>query len=459
MEKFDAVVIGAGQAGPSLAAGLASQGNKVALIERKWFGGTCVNNGCTPTKTLVASARIAHLTRRSGDYGVKIDGSITVDMKAVKERKDQIVYKSSSGVEQWMRNTEGLEVIVGHAHFTSNKTLKVDGRELEASQIFINVGGRARKHQQEKSVPYLTNSDMMNIDFLPEHLVVVGGSYIGLEFAQMYRRFGSKVTIIEKNARIIQREDPEVSKEVQKVLESEGIEFRLNANCIEAHQDGNEISVAVDCDQGPPHVVGTHLLMAIGREPNTHDLGLEHTDIQLDARGYIKVDEFLQASVKGVFALGDVNGTGAFTHTAYNDYEIVWNHLYGDKTRSIKDRILCYALYTDPPLARIGLSTNQALDQYPEVLMGYRPFTKISRAREMGEDKGFMSIVIDPKTELILGCTIFGIGGDEIIHSILDVMYSGKSYRTIQQAVHIHPTVSELIPTMLGGLRLQQGRG
>ncbi len=453
MEKFDAIVIGAGQAGPSLATGLAGKGNKVAMIERKWFGGTCVNNGCTPTKTLVASARIAHLARRSSDYGVNIGGPITVDMAAVKARKDKIVDKSKTGVENWLRGTEGLEVIVGHAQFTSNNTLMVGDRQLQAAKIFINVGGRARRFDQGSS--YFTNSDMMEIDYLPEHLVVVGGSYIGLEFAQMYRRFGSEVTVIERNSRIIPREDPQVSEEVKKVLEQEGVKFRLNATCIEAHSETRGISVSVDCQQGPPEVQGSHLLMAIGREPNTHDLGLENTDIELDARGYIKVDECLRTEVEGVWAMGDVNGTGAFTHTAYNDYEIVWDQLYGERRRSIKDRVSCYALYTDPPLARVGLSTEQALDKKGQVLVGYRPFSKISRAREMGEDQGFMSVVIDPETEKILGCTIFGIGGDEIIHSVLDIMYADKTYHTIKEAVHIHPTVSELIPTMLGGLRLE----
>ncbi len=452
-QEFDAIIIGTGQAGPSLAAQLAASGLKTAIVEKGKFGGTCVNTGCTPTKTLVASARVAHLAKKAADFGVQINGFIQVDMKKVKKRKDQLVRQSNEGLEQWLKNTENLSVFEGMARFTSPKTVEVNQVGLTADKIFINVGGSAFIPKGFENVDYLTNESMMEVDFVPEHLVIVGGSYIGLEFGQMYRRFGSKVTIVEKADRLLSREDPDVSEEILRILELEGIQVRLNAECLKGSKDGNGILVEVDCKTGDRQVKGSHLLIATGRKPNTTDLGLETTGIFIDERGFIEVDDQLRTNIDGVWALGDVNGRGAFTHTAYNDFEIVAANLMDNDPRKVSDRILAYALYTDPPLARIGMSETQAMSSEKNVLMATRSMKRIARAKEKGETHGFIKILVDADSELILGATIVGIGGDEIIHSLLDIMYARKSYRTIQRAVHIHPTVSELIPTTLGDLK------
>lgn len=453
--SFDAIVIGTGQAGPSLVARLAASGMKTAIIERKLFGGTCVNTGCTPTKALVASARAAYMAREAARWGVEISGEVKVDMKKVKARKDAIVNASTTGVENWLKGLDNVTVFEGHGRFESPTTVRVGDQLLEAPKIFINVGGRAYVPDDivGKTVPYWTNTDMMEVDFVPEHLIIIGGSYIGLEFGQMYRRFGSKVTIVEKNDRIVNREDKDVSKALVEKLKSEGIEFRLGAECIKANMDGDEVVVNISCEQGQPHVRGTHLLFAIGRSPNTDDLGLDKAGVKVNARGFIQVDDILKTNVEGIWAMGDCNGQGAFTHTAYNDYEIVAANLLDNDPRKVSDRIMCYGLYTDPPLARIGMSETEALASGKRVLKGFREMKRIARAKERGETTGFIKIMVDADTDLILGATIYGIDGDEIIHSLLDIMYAKQPYTVISRAVHIHPTVSELIPTILQGLR------
>lgn len=453
MKKFDAIIIGTGQAGPSIAVRCAEEGLKTAVIERKLYGGTCVNNGCTPTKALVASAKAAHMARRGHDYGVNIKGEISVDMKAVKARKDGIVNQSTTGVENWLKTTENLTVIEGHARFESSNTVRVGDELLSADKIFINVGGRAFIPNGYEGVDYLTNSNIMDVDFVPEHLMIVGGSYIGLEFGQMYRRFGSKVTIIEKGSRLVGREDEDVSDEIKRILEDEGINFRFNAECLSGSQEGNEIKINVDCDQGDKQITGSHLLLAVGRIPNTDDLGLDKASIATDQRGYIQVDDALQTNVPGIWALGDCNGKGAFTHTAYNDFEIVAANLFDNDPRKVSDRILCYGLFIDPALGRVGMTENEVRKSGRKALIGIRPMSRIARAKEKGETNGFMKILVDAETKKILGATILGIEGDEIIHSLLDIMYADAPYTVIQRAVHIHPTVSELIPTTLGELK------
>jgi pyruvate/2-oxoglutarate dehydrogenase complex dihydrolipoamide dehydrogenase (E3) component len=452
-KEFDAIIIGTGQAGPPLATRLAASGLDTAIIEKGKFGGTCVNTGCTPTKTLVASARAAHMARRAADFGVQINGLIQVDMKKVNERKDQLVRLSNEGLEQRLKNTENLTVFEGQARFTGPKTIEVNQQELTADKIFINVGGSAFIPPGFENVDYLTNESMMEVDFVPDHLVIVGGSYIGLEFGQMYRRFGSEVTIIEMAERLLAREDPDVSEELLRILELEGIQVRLNAKCLTGSKHENGIVVEVDCETGDKQVKGSHLLIATGRKPNTGDLGLEAAGIATNKGGFIEVDDQLHTNVDGIWALGDVNGQGAFTHTAYNDFEIVAANLLNNDPRKVSDRILAYALYIDPPLARIGISETQAKELGKNVLMATRSMDRIGRAKEKGETHGFMKILVDDDSELILGATIIGIEADEIIHSLLDIMYARKSYKTIQRAVHIHPTVSELIPTTLGDLK------
>ena len=454
-QGFDAIIIGTGQAGPALAARLAGVGMKLAVIERARFGGTCVNTGCIPTKTLIASAYVAQLARRAAEYGVTIGGPVAVDMKQVKARKDAISGRSSNGVEQWMRGLENVTVYQGHARFESANNVRVNGDLLQADRIFVNVGGRALVPPMPglDQVPFLTNSSMMDVDFLPEHLVIVGGSYIGLEFGQMYRRFGARVTIVEKGPRLIQREDDDVSQAVREILEGEGIEIRLDANCLSARRAGDHIAVGVDCTNGAPEVHGSHLLLAVGRVPNTDDLGLDKAGVETDARGYIKVDEQLRTNVPGIWALGDCNGRGAFTHTSYNDYEIVAANLLDRDPRSVADRIAAYALFIDPPLGRAGMTEREARQSGHRVLVGTRPMTRVGRAVERGESLGFMKVVVDADTRMILGASILGLTGDEVIHSLLDIMVARAPYTTISRAMHIHPTVSELVPTLLQELR------
>ena len=452
---YDAIIIGTGQAGPSLAVRLAGAGMKVAIIERKRFGGTCVNNGCIPTKTLVASARAAHVARRGGEYGVMIDGSIKVDMKKVKERKDAVVRLSNEGVEKWLKSTERLTVYEGHARFIDAHQVSVGDDVLEADKFFINVGGRAstQKLLGQDRVSYFNNSTMMDVDFVPEHLIVIGGSYIGLEFAQMYRRFGSAVTVVEMAPRLIPREDEDVSQAISTILEAEGINIRLSAECIALEKRGAKVAVNVECSGGDKTVVGSHVLLAMGRVPNTDDLGLENAGVAVDQRGYIQVDDQLQTNVTGIYALGDCNGRGAFTHTSYNDYEIVAANLLDGDPRRVSDRITAYALYIDPPLGRAGMTEAEARKSGRKALLGKRPMARVGRAVEKGETQGFMKILVDAETKEILGASLLGIECDEVVHSILDVMYAKAPYTVIQRAMHIHPTVTELIPTLLGDLK------
>jgi len=458
---YDAIVIGSGQAGPFLAARLAGAGLKTALIEREHLGGTCVNDGCIPTKTLVASARAAHVARRAAQYGVTIAGPVRVDMAAVKARKDRIVGQAIDHLATWLRDFANLTVVWGHARFVGPHAVEVaceSGRQvLEAPKIFVNVGGRAVLPDWPgiSGVTVMTNTSMMGVAALPEHLIVVGGSYIGLEFAQMYRRFGSRVTVIESGDRLIAREDPDVSREVQAILEREGVRFHLGVPCakVAAANGGTRVRIALNAGGTAHEVEGSHLLAAIGRRPNTDDLGLERAGIATDARGYIKVDDQLRTNVDGVWALGDVNGRGAFTHTAYNDHEIVAANLLEGDARRVSDRIPAYALFTDPPLGRVGMTETEARASGRRVLAGLMPMSRVGRAKERGETQGFMKVVVDADTERILGAALLCIEGDEIVHSLLDVMAAGASYKVVQRAVHIHPTVSELIPTLLGSLR------
>jgi len=451
---YDAIIIGTGQAGPSLANRLAKAGMAVAVIERGRFGGTCVNTGCIPTKTMIASAYAAHMARRAADFGVAVDGRVSVDMQRVKARKDQVSGKSRTGVETSLKGLANCTVYEGHARFESSREVSVGPARLTAPRIFINTGARAVVPALPgiDQVEYLTNSSMMDVDFLPRRLIVVGGSYIGLEFGQMFRRFGSEVTIVEMGPRLIQREDEDVSGAIQEFLEQEGIEVRLNAKCFQVAKRGEEIVAGLDCGAEPREILGSHLLLAVGRRPNTDDLGLEKAGVSMDGRGYILVDDQLRTSVPGIWALGDCNGKGAFTHTSYNDFEIVAANLLDGDSRRVSDRIQAYALYTDPPLGRAGWTEAEARKSGQRVLVGKRPMTKVGRAVEKGEANGFMKILVDGDTRQILGAVIIGTGGNEVIHSILNIMYAKAPYTVIQRAMHIHPTVSELVPTMLGDL-------
>jgi len=452
--RYDALIIGTGQAGPALAARLSKAGMKVAVVEKDKFGGTCVNNGCTPTKALVASAYAAHLGRRAVDFGINRK-SVSVNMKRVKARKDAIVANGVKALDTWMHSLKDARVIKGHARFVSPSKVVVGREEIEADKIFIDVGGRplVPKMPGIEEVPYLTNVSMMDVDFVPRHLLIVGGSYIGLEFAQMYRRFGSRVTVIEMADRLIAREDPDVSQAVQETLEAEGIEVRLKAECLSASRRGKDVEVGLDCADKSKRSRGSHVLLAVGRVPNTDDLGLDKAGIQVDKRGYVEVDDALQTSNPRVWALGDCNGKGAFTHTAYNDYEIVADNLLSGAGRKVSDRIPVYALYTDPPLGRVGLSEAEIKKAGIPALVGKRPMTRVARAVEKGETRGFLKIHVEEGSQRILGAALLGVGCDEAVHSLIDAVYEKTPYTAVQRKVRIHPTVSELLPTTLESLR------
>ena len=472
---FDALVIGTGQAGPALAARLSRAGMKVAVVERDKFGGTCVNNGCTPTKALVASAYAARTARRAADYGVVLEGAPGIDMKRVKARKDQIVRKSTEGVEKWMRGLKGAQVFKGHARFVDDRTVEVTPspalpqgggghtltaqggghHTLTADRIFLNVGGRPSvpKMPGVGEVPYLTNESMMELDFVPPHLIVVGGSYIGLEFAQVMRRFGSEVTVVEMAPRLVAREDEDVSLAIQEFLQAEGIRLALNAKCLSLRKEGSGVAIGLDCSEGPPLAAGSHVLLAVGRVPNTDDLGLDKAGIKVDERGYVEVDEALRTTNERVWALGDCNGKGAFTHTAYNDYEIVADNLLSNAGRKHTDRVPVYALYTDPPLGRVGMNEGEIRKRGIKALVGKYPMSRVGRAVEKGETNGFLKIHVEESGGRILGASLLGTGADESVHSLIDAVYSKMPYTEFQRHVRIHPTVSELLPTAMESLK------
>jgi pyruvate/2-oxoglutarate dehydrogenase complex dihydrolipoamide dehydrogenase (E3) component len=453
--QYDAIIIGTGQAGPPLADRLAKKGMKVAIIERKLFGGTCVNTGCIPTKAMVASAYAARMAQRGAEYGVVIGGGIRVNMKQVKARKDGISGNSRTGVESWLKNMDNCTVYEGHGRFESEHEVSVGSEMLTAERIFINVGGRALVPPMPglDQISYLTNSSMMHVDFLPPRLVIIGGGYVGLEFGQMFRRFGSEVTIVEKGPRLVHQEDEDVSGAIKEILEREGIKVRLKAECIHFSKRGQEVVAGLDCEEENREASGSHVLLAMGRRPNTDDLGLEKAGVQTDEHGYITVDDQLRTNVPGIWALGDCNGKGAFTHTSYNDFEIVAANVLDRDPRRLSDRILAYAIYIDPPLGRAGMTAAEVRRSGRKAMIGERPMTRVGRAVEKGESQGFMKIFVDSDSKEILGAAILGPGGDEAIHCILDVMYSKSPYTVLQRAMHIHPTVSELIPTILGELK------
>lgn len=453
-QTFDAIVVGAGQAGPSLAVRLAKAGRKVAIVERHLFGGTCVNTGCTPTKAMVANAHAAHLARRGSDFGFQA-GPVKVDLRAVKARKDAIVIKSRNGVEKMLRGTANCSVFTGTAAFESPNTMRVGDDLLEAAQIFLNVGARPRVPDMPGvgSVPFLTSTSILALEALPSHLVVVGGGYVGLEFAQMFRRFGSEVTVVDTKPRLASHEDEDASAVINEVFADEGIRVRTKATCIHLEAWDNEVSVGLECDEDQPHIECSHVLLAVGRVPNTNDLGLAAAGVKTDDRGYILIDDQLRTSVPHIFALGDCNGHGGFTHTSYNDYEIVADNLLDGTSRKVSDRILAYAMYTDPPLAHVGMTEEEVRRTGPPALIGKRPMTRISRAIEKGETFGFMKVLVDAESRHILGATIFGTGADEAIHCILTAMYARQPASLLTHSVHIHPTVAELIPTVLEELQ------
>ena len=452
MKKYDAIIIGTGQAGPALAGECMKNGWKLAIIEKGHYGGTCVNVGCTPTKAYVASARRAFGARNGSEHGVSVDGNVRVDLKAVKARKDKIVEESRSGLSDFLEGNEKMDVYHGTAEFTGEKTVMVNGEELEGDKIFINVGGRPRFINGFRGVDYLTNESILELEEIPKHLVVVGGGYIGLEFAQMFRRFGSEVTVVERNNRLMHREDEDISEEVMKIFRAEGINLRLDAECISGRPVPDGVQVNLDCEEGDRAITGSHVLLAVGRIPNTDLLSLEKAGVETDGKGFIHVNDYLQSNKDHIYAMGDCNGKGAFTHTAYNDYQIVASHLFENGERKLSDRHLCYSVFIDPPLARVGMSEQEVREKGINAMMATMPMKKVARAKEKGETFGLLKILVDADSDKFLGATYLGVGADEYIHSIIDMMYADAPYTIMRDAVHIHPTVSELIPTMLEGL-------
>jgi pyruvate/2-oxoglutarate dehydrogenase complex dihydrolipoamide dehydrogenase (E3) component len=453
-EHYDAAIIGTGQAGPSLANRLSQAGWKVAVIERGRFGGTCVNTGCMPTKTLVASAYAARLAARAAEYGVVIDGRVGIDMAKVKARKDAVTGTATRNIEMWLRSMPGVTVYQGQARLTSAHEIAVGTQRLRADRIFINVGGRAviPGIPGLEDVPYLTNESIMEIEFVPEHLIVLGGSYIGLEFAQIFRRFGSRVTVIEAAPRLVPREDEDVSAAIKDILEREHIMIALETKCTSVERTGAGIRLTVDAPSGPAEITGSHLLLAIGRRPNTDQLGLDAAGVEVDRNSFIVTDDMLRTSAPSIWALGDCNGRGAFTHTAYNDFEIVAANLLDGDPRRASDRILTYGLFIDPPLGRVGMTEREARATGRPLLVATRPMTRVGRAVEKGETLGFMKIAVDAETNEILGAAILGTSGDEAVQCITATMAAGAPYTALQRTVLIHPTVSELIPTLLESL-------
>jgi pyruvate/2-oxoglutarate dehydrogenase complex dihydrolipoamide dehydrogenase (E3) component len=454
-DHFDAAIIGAGQAGPSLANRLTQAGKKVAMIERKRFGGTCVNTGCTPTKTMVASAYAARIVARAANYGVNIDGKITIDMLRIKARKDKIVDTASTRVETWLKDMPNCTIYRASAKLTSPTTLDVGGESIAADMIFLDVGARAvvPKIPGIETVSYLTNENVMDLDAVPAHLLILGGSYIGLEFAQMFRRFGAEVTIIEAAPRLLPREDEDISAAIHEIIEAEGIRIHTEAKCTGLAKKGGGLAATIETPKGKHEIFGSHLLVAVGRKPNTDGLGLETAGVKSDPHGYIEVDDFCRTNVPNIYAMGECNGRGAFTHTAFNDYEIVAANLLDGDRRRISDRILTYGLFIDPPLGRVGMTEIMARETGKKILLGKRPMTRVARAVEKDETQGFMKVLVDAESKKILGAAILGSSGDEAVHCITAIMYADAPYTVLQRAVQIHPTVSELIPTMLGEMK------
>ncbi len=456
---YDCLVIGAGQAGGPLASALAESGRKTAIVEREHVGGTCINEGCTPTKTMVASARVAYLARRGADYGVQT-GPVSVDLAKVRQRKRDIVNSWRDGGEKRLRQSEGLDVFMGEASFTGPKALHIqlnngDALDVTADQIFINAGARpfVPSIPGLDSIPFLNSTTIMELDKIPEHLLILGGGYIGLEFGQMFRRFGSKVTIVQRGARLLGREDADVADEVTAIMRQDGIEILLNTEAVSVSQSSaGNVVLTVKTAEGERSLEGSHLLAAVGRVPNSDRLNLSSTGVKTDQRGFIPVNEHLETNVAGIYALGDVNGGPAFTHISYDDYRIIRENLIHHGTRTTKDRILPYTVFMDPQLGRVGLTEEDAKQQGLNIRVAKMPMSSVARADEMDEMRGMMKAIVDVDTKQILGCAILGIEGGEIMGALSIAMMGHVPYTTLADAVFAHPTLMESLNNLFTGL-------
>lgn len=448
-QSFDAILVGAGQAAPPLARRLSEAGMKIAFAERYRFGGTCVNTGCIPSKTWIASAKIAWDAARAAGMGIRINSPVQTDMVRVKARKDEIIHRSSKGVESGLRGLKNCTVFVGTAQFVGAHTMRVGDEQISAPKIFLNVGGRASIPEITglRESGYLTNSSILDLDVVPEHLIILGGGYVSLEFGQMFRRFGSKVTILQRGPRLLPKEDEDIAQAITQFFRDEGIVIETDVSVDEVRRSGQRITAKWDTGE----VTGSHLLVATGRRPNTDDLGLDLAGIQATKEGYIPVDDHLVAA-EGIWAIGDCNGRGAFTHTSYNDFEIVAANLLTEERRSVCDRIKAYNIYTDPPLGRAGMTEAEVRKSGRASLKAVRPMTRVNRAIAQGETTGFMKALVDAESKQVVGAALLGVHCDEVVHVLLDLMYAQKPYTMLTHAVHIHPTVAELVPTLLEDL-------
>lgn len=442
--KYDAIVIGSGQAGNPLWDSLTDRGWRVALVERAHLGGTCINTGCTPTKTLVASAQIAHYARNASRWGVHT-GSVRVDLPRIVAKKDAVVQQFRGGKERKAESRKNLHLFRGHARFVDPHSVAVGEKVLEGDRIFINTGTRPDIPRIEglDQVGYLTNGTIMELTTLPEHLLVLGGGYIGLEFAQIFRRFGSRVTIVHKDSQILNREDEDVAGTLRKALEAEGIRFVLEARTIRASRKNGQVSLNLDAPTGSETLSGTHLLVAAGRRPNTDDLALDRAGVEFDQRGYIKVNGRLETNVPGIWAMGDVKGGPAFTHISYDDYQIVYGNLLEGKTLTTAGRLVPYAVFTDPQLGRVGLTEKQARASGQKLKVGRIPMTWVARAIERDETAGLMKLVVDAATDRILGAAVLATEGGELVHILEALMLAQAPYTLLKGSIYIHPTLAE----------------
>jgi pyruvate/2-oxoglutarate dehydrogenase complex dihydrolipoamide dehydrogenase (E3) component len=450
MSKYDAIVIGSGQAGNPLCQQLADRGWTVALIEKEHLGGTCINTGCTPTKTMVASAQVAHYARHAGRWGVRA-GEVRVDLAAVVARKDQVVAQWRAGLERKVRERPSLRLYRGQARFLDPHHVRVGEEVLESERIFINTGTRVDVPRLEglDQINYLTNASIMQLTELPEHLLVVGGGYIGLEFGQMFRRFGSRVTVVHRNDHLLPREDADVTEELQKALESEGIRFVLNARTTRVDKQDGQVALSWEAGGRSETAHGSHLLVATGRRPNTEDLGLEQAGVQTDRQGFIRVNNRLETTVPGIWALGDVKGGPAFTHISYNDYQIVFANLVEGKSLTTDGRLVPYSVFTDPQLGRVGMTEKEARAAGRRLKIGKMPMAWVARAIERDETAGLMKLVVDADTDRILGAAILATEGGELVQILEFVMLAGAPYTLLKGAIYIHPTLAEGFWTLM----------
>lgn len=450
MRHFQHAILGTGQATGTLLGALLPTGESIAVIEGDRVGGTCVNTGCTPTKALVASAKVAHMMRRAPEYGVEPHG-IEINFEAIRARMNAI--RDNTGMVSWISSAESVSLIEEWGRFEGPRQIRVGDESITSDRIYINAGARPRvpKIPGLETVPWLDQSRLLDLTEVPEHLIILGGSYIALEFSQIFRRFGASVTVIEQGSRLVFREDADVAESIKDILELEGIEFCLDSKVVEVAPDGAGVAVTIAQGGDERLLIGSHLLVAVGRVPNSDRLNAEAAGIQLDKRGFIQVDDFCRTTAEGVFAVGDINGHGAFTHTSVNDAEIVLDLTRGG-TRKLSDRIPVYALFIDPALGRVGMTEGEAVAKGHKVLKATRPMSRINRAKEMGETLGFVKLLVDGDTDRILGAAILGAGGDEIINMFAAYMYSGRPCKEYRKSVLVHPTISELMPWILDAL-------